>query len=64
MLKEEVIEFEMRGHRPPGRTCTSTTGYFYDKTKIFKENLHETIYLTFPHLGQITYKTRFENARI
>ena len=28
------IEFELRGPGPPGRTCTSTTGYFYEKTKI------------------------------
>ena len=26
-------EFESRGPGPPGRTCTSTTGYFHDKTK-------------------------------
>ena len=48
MLIEEVVEFELRGHGPSGRTCTYTTGYFYDKTKISKENLHEAMYLTSP----------------
>ena len=26
---------------PPGDTCTPTTGYFYNKTKISKENIRE-----------------------
>ena len=56
MLIEQVIEFELSGRRPPGRTCTFTTGYFYDKTKISKENLREAMYGTFPYLGQIAYK--------
>ena len=56
MLIEEVIKFELRKHGPPGRTCTFTTGYFYDKTKISKQNLREAMYPTFPYLGQITYK--------
>ena len=34
MLIEEIINFELRGPGPPGRTCTPTAGYFYDKTKI------------------------------
>ena len=49
------------------RTCTPTTGYFHDKTKISKENLRVDFYLllkcsqrqlmhfTFPYLDQITY---------
>ena len=28
MLIEQIIEFELRGPGPPGRTCTPTTGYF------------------------------------
>ena len=56
MLIEQVIEFELSGRRPPGCTCTFTTGYFYDKTKISKENLREAMYRTFPYLGQIAYK--------
>ena len=38
MLIEQIIEFELRGPGLLGRTCTPTTGYFYDKTKISKEN--------------------------
>ena len=33
MLIILIIEFELRGPGPPGRICTPTTGYFYDKTK-------------------------------
>ena len=32
----------------PGRTCTPTTGYFHDKTEIFKETFLVDYYL-FPH---------------
>ena len=28
MLIERIIEFELRGPGPPGRTCTPITGYF------------------------------------
>ena len=33
MLIEQIIEFELKKPGPPGRTCTSTTGYFHDKQK-------------------------------
>ena len=33
MLIEQVIEFELRRHGPPSRTCFSTTGYFLFMTK-------------------------------
>ena len=33
MLIEQIIEFELR---MPGRTYIPKTGYFHDKTKIFK----------------------------
>ena len=67
MLIEQIIEFELRGPGPLGRTFTSTTGYFYDKTKISVENLRLDYYLQLkyctrqctllsPDLGQITYK--------
>ena len=36
---EQIIEFELRGPGPPGRTCTPITGCFYEKTKISKENV-------------------------
>ena len=39
MLIILVIEFELRGPGPPGRINTPRTVCFYDKTKIFKENL-------------------------
>ena len=39
MLIEQIIEFELRGPGPPGRTCTPTTGQLHDKIKIFEENL-------------------------
>ena len=37
MLIEQIIQFELRGPGPRGRTCTPTTGYFHIKTKISKE---------------------------
>ena len=37
MLIEQIIEFELKGLGPPGRTCTLTTGYFHNKTKISRE---------------------------
>ena len=39
MLIEQIIEFELRGPLPSGRTCSPTTGYFHEKTKISKANL-------------------------
>ena len=45
MLIEQAIEFALRGPGPSGRKCTSTAGYFYDKTKIFKANLGMDCYL-------------------
>ena len=45
MLFEQITEFELRRLGPPGRTYTSTTGYFYDKTKICMKNLQPDYYL-------------------
>ena len=70
MLIEQIIEFELRKPWPPSRICTSTTGYFHDMTKqksprnfvkwvilLFTVKiLLDAMYLTFPYLGQITYK--------
>ena len=67
MLIEQIIEFELRGPGPPGRTCTLTAGYFHYKTKISKKNLlgqvlftakmfQEAMYVTSPYLNQITLK--------
>ena len=39
MLNKQIIEFELRGPGPHRRTCTPTSGYLYDKTKIVKKNL-------------------------
>ena len=36
MLNEQIIEFKLRKPGPPGRTCTPTTGYFHEETKIFE----------------------------
>ena len=45
MLIEQIVELQLRGPVPPGPTCTSITGYFRDKTKIFQENLRVDYYL-------------------
>ena len=45
MLIGQIIQFGLRGAGPPSRTCTSTTGYFYDKTIISKKNLEQDYYL-------------------
>ena len=45
MFIEQTIKFEFRGLVPLGRICTLATGYFYDKTKISKENLRVDYYL-------------------
>ena len=39
MRIEQIVELQLRGPGPPGRTCTSITSYFHDKTKISEENL-------------------------
>ena len=38
MFIEQIVETELRGPGPPGRTCNANTGYFHAKTKISKEN--------------------------
>ena len=45
MLIEQTIELQLRGPGPSGRTYTPIAGYFYDKTKISKENLRVDCYL-------------------
>ena len=45
MFIEQTIKFEFRGLVPLGRLCIPATGYFYDKTKISKENLRVEYYL-------------------
>ena len=46
MLIEQIIEYELiQPAGPSGRTCTSITGYFDDKSKIYKENLRLDYYL-------------------
>ena len=45
MLIEGIIEFQLKGPAPPGRTCTLITDYCRDKTKISKENLRVDYYL-------------------
>ena len=38
MFIEQIIEFELRGPGPSGRTCNAKTGYFHGKKKISKKN--------------------------
>ena len=45
MLIVQIIELQLGGPGPPDQTCTPITGYFYDKTKISKENLGVDYYL-------------------
>ena len=67
MLIEQIIEFQLRGPGPPGLTCTPIAGYFHNETKNLQRKslrgllftakiLLEAMYLTLPHLGQITFK--------
>ena len=44
MLIKEISEFQLKGPVPPHRTCTPTTGYFYDKTKMSKKNFRMDVY--------------------
>ena len=46
MLIEQINQFELGGPGPPGCTCTTTTGYFHDETKISMENLNENMFWT------------------
>ena len=45
MLIEQTTELQLRGPGPPDQTNTPITGYFYDKTKISKENLRVDYHL-------------------
>ena len=45
MFIEEIIELQLRGLGPPGRTRIPITGELHDKTKISKENLRVDYYL-------------------
>ena len=45
MLIKQIIEFELRGPGPLGRTCILITSYSHDKTKIFKQSLRVDLYL-------------------
>ena len=45
MLFKQIIEFQLRGPGPPGRTCAPITGLLHDKTKTLKENLRVDCYL-------------------
>ena len=45
MLIKQIIECQLRGPGPPGRTCTPITGQVHDKTKILKENFRVDYYL-------------------
>ena len=51
-MTEQIIEFELTGTGPPGRTCTPTNGYIYEKAKISLGNLRVDYYF------QLKYCTR------
>ena len=65
MLIKQMIEFQLKGPGPFGRSCTPITGKLQDETKISKENLQEDYYLllkycrrqcaVLPPKDQITY---------
>ena len=75
MLIKQIIDFESQGPWRPGLTSTPTTDYFHDKTKMFKENLwvdynlllkyclRQFTLITFPSIGQITFKIYLKSAR-
>ena len=76
MLIKQIIEFQLRGPGPPGRTYIPITDYFHNKTKILKENfradyyftakiLQEAMCLTYPHTWtkSLTIKIFHHNAR-
>ena len=78
MLIEQIVELQLKGPGPPGRTCTSITGYFHDKTKISKENLQVGFHLllkcctnqctllpptwTYSHV-QLDFNTKMQDAK-
>ena len=45
MLIEQIIEIQLRGPGPLGRTCTPASYYLHGKTKISKENRRVDYYL-------------------
>ena len=45
MLIEQMIEFELRGPGPPGRTCTPKLVNFMTKQTSLKEDLRVDYYL-------------------
>ena len=49
MLIEQNIEFKLRGPGPRSRTCAPITGYFYEKTEIFRVNFRVDYYLLLKH---------------
>ena len=47
MLIEQIIEFALKGFGFPSSTCIPATGYFHDKTKIFKEYLRVDYFIIY-----------------
>ena len=43
VLIQQIVEFELWGLGPSSRTCTLTSDYFHDKTKILKANFRVII---------------------
>ena len=65
MLIKQIIEFQLRGRGPPGRTCTpnwltsrqnkNLEGKFSKGSLFTAKILEEAMCLTYPYMGQITY---------
>ena len=47
MLIEQITEFQLRAPEPSARTCTTTTGCFHEKTKIFTKHLQVDYFIIF-----------------
>ena len=44
LIGQSIIEFELRGPEPFGRTCIPKSDYFHDKAKVSKTNTRVIIY--------------------
>ena len=61
MFIEQIIEFKLRGPRPPNRTCAPKSAYFYDKTKISKAHT-QVIIFTAKHIAGSNNQAMYLNS--
>ena len=57
MLIEQIVEFELRGPRPPSRTCPPKLVIFKTKQMSLKEDLSSGLLLTPKILQKAMYLT-------